>query len=268
VVDDGSPDDTRDVAARYPQARYVYQANQGISAARNTGLRESRGEYIVFLDADDRLLPGAIAAGLACFAQHPKCAFVYGDFRFMSESGTPLERRVRHQLDLDLYGGLLRRNHIEMTSTVLFRRAVLEAAGGFITELRSAEDYELLLRIARQHPTHGHGALVAEYRRYGRFGSSLSHDPARMLRCTMIVLHAQRPFARDNAFYASQLANGIRFFQDYYGGELIDEIRSLVHAHAWLRALRGTLVLVRYYPRGIIERIARRARASTWLASS
>ena len=268
VVDDGSPDNTREVAARYPQARYVYQVNQGISAARNTGLRESHGEYIVFLDADDRLLPGAIAAGLACFARHPESAFVYGDFRFMAESGTPLERRVRHQLDLDLYGGLLRRNHIEMTSTVLFRRAVLEASGGFITELRSAEDYELLLRIARQHPTHGHDALVAEYRRYGRFGSSLSHDPANMLRSTMVVLHAQRPFARDNAFYTSQLEGGIRFFQDYYGGELIGELRSLVHARAWLRALRGTLVLARYYPRGIIRRVARRARAAASLASN
>lgn len=268
VVDDGSPDATHEVAARYPQVRYVWQPNQGISAARNTGMRESSGTYIAFLDADDRLLHGALAAGLACFSEHPDAAFVYGDFRYMTEAGAPLERRHRPRLDVDLYGGMLVRNHVEMTSTVLFRRDVLEQAGGFITSLRSAEDYELLLRLARQHPTHFHGALVAEYRRYGHYGSSLSHDPAGMLRSTVKVLRAQRPFVRGNGYYESQLAEGIRFFQDYYGGELVGEIRSLIHAHAWLGALRGMLVLARFYPRGVVERAARRARAALKVAHS
>src|SRR5215210_2105808 len=60
VVDDGSPDDTAEVAARYPEVRYICQDNQGLSAARNTGLGQSEGEYVVFLDADDRLLPEAL----------------------------------------------------------------------------------------------------------------------------------------------------------------------------------------------------------------
>ena len=262
VVDDGSPDDVVGVATRYPGVRCVRQRNQGLSAARNTGIRASSGGFLVFLDSDDRLLPGALAAGLACFAEHPESAFVYGDFRFMAENGTPLQRRRRHALDVDLYGGMLVRNHIEMTSTVMFRRAVLEELGGFVTSLRSAEDYELLLRIARQRHTSFHGALVAEYRRYESHGSSLSQNPAGMLRSTMAVLHAQRPFVGGNAFYESQLARGIRFFQDYYGGELIGEVRSLIHAHDWKRALRGMVVLVRYYPSGVAERVARRAAAA------
>jgi glycosyltransferase involved in cell wall biosynthesis len=262
VVDDGSPDDTLGVAERYVHVRYVRQTNQGLSAARNRGFRESRGTHITFLDADDRLLPGALSAGLACFAEHPESVFVYGDFRFMAKDGTPLERRQRAKLDADLYGGMLPRNHIEMISTVLFRRDVLEQSGGFDTSLPSAEDYELLLRIARRHPTNWHRTLVAEYRRYGASGSSLSYQPANMLRCTMKVLHAERPFTRGNTFYESQLALGIRFFQDYYGGQLIGEIRSLIHEQAWLRAMRAMLVLARYYPRGIVERVARRARSA------
>src|SRR3954469_14899324 len=70
VVDDGSPDNTREVAARYATVRYVRQENQGLASARNTGIRESVSPYLVFLDADDRLLPNALAAGLACFAAH------------------------------------------------------------------------------------------------------------------------------------------------------------------------------------------------------
>jgi glycosyltransferase involved in cell wall biosynthesis len=262
VVDDGSPDDVRAVVARYPGARGVRPRNQGLSAARTTGLRESSGEFVVFLDADDRLLPGALAAGLTCFAEHPESAFVYGDFRYMSEAGEPLRRRERPPLDVDLYGGMLVRNHIEMLATVLFQRNIIEREGAFDPSLRSAEDYELLLRIARLHPTSFHRELVAEYRRYERQGSSLSRNPGVMLRSTMRVLHAQRRFTRGNKFYESQLAEGIRFFQDYYGGELVGEVRSLLREHQWLGALRGMVLLLRYYPRGIGERLSRRARSA------
>ncbi len=260
VVDDGSPDDTAAVAARYPAVRYLRQANQGVSAARNAGLRASRGDYVVFLDADDRLLPGALAAGLAAFTAHPECAFVYGEFRFISERGAVQGQRVRHPTTGDLYRALLLRNHIEMLSTVLFRRDVLVAARGFETRLRAAEDYELLLRLARSWPTYAHGALVAEYRRYGRYDTSLSHDPARMLRSTMRVLRAQRRHVRGNADYEAALAHGIRFFQRYYGGELLDQIADLLHHRVWLRAVRRLAIAVCYYPRGIAERLLRRLR--------
>jgi glycosyltransferase involved in cell wall biosynthesis len=266
VVDDGSPDDVRAVVDGYPGVLYVHQRNQGLAAARNTGLRQCTGEYVVFLDSDDRLFPGALAAGLACFAAHPGSAFVYGDFRYMSEDGKPLRRRERKPLDVDLYGGMLIRNHIEMTSTVLFSRDILEREGAFDPSLRSAEDYELLLRLARRYPTSFHHELVAEYRRYQHEGTSLSQNAGVMLSSTMRVLHAQRRFVRGNAFYKSQLARGTRFFQDYYGGELVGQVRSHVHEHCWGAALRGTTLLLRHYPRGIGARILRRARAAVRLA--
>src|SRR5687768_343766 len=65
VVDDGSTDDTAVVAARCREARCIRQHNRGVAAARNAGLAVSTGDYIIFLDADDRLLPNAIADGLA-----------------------------------------------------------------------------------------------------------------------------------------------------------------------------------------------------------
>ena len=60
MVDDGSTDDTFEVATRYREVRCVRQINQGLSAARNAGLEASKGSYLVFLDADDRLLPHAL----------------------------------------------------------------------------------------------------------------------------------------------------------------------------------------------------------------
>ena len=67
VVDDGSTDHPEAVVSRYPQVRLIRQRNQGLSAARNTGLRAAVSDKIIFLDADDRLCQGAIEAGLECF---------------------------------------------------------------------------------------------------------------------------------------------------------------------------------------------------------
>src|SRR5690606_15764736 len=88
VVDDGSTDDTAAVVVRYPAVRYVRQANAGLAAARNAGLRASTGELLVFLDADDRLTPGALEEGLRCLRARPECAFVYGAYRWIEADGT------------------------------------------------------------------------------------------------------------------------------------------------------------------------------------
>src|SRR5829696_8499022 len=76
VVDDGSTDETSEVASRYEGVRLIRQENQGLSGARNTGIGHSGGEFLVFLDADDRLLLGALEAGLRCFEAHPEYALV------------------------------------------------------------------------------------------------------------------------------------------------------------------------------------------------
>src|SRR5918995_6791294 len=78
VVDDGSTDDTSEVATRYPRVRCIRQENRGLAGARNTGIRHCQGEYVVFLDADDRLLPEALEAGVREPGAHPEGAFVSG----------------------------------------------------------------------------------------------------------------------------------------------------------------------------------------------
>ena len=87
VVDDGSTDDTTAVAARYPEVRYLRQPNQIMSAARNAGVRASCGEYVVFLNADDWLLAGGLAANAALLQQHPTAAFVAGAYTLVYPDG-------------------------------------------------------------------------------------------------------------------------------------------------------------------------------------
>src|SRR5437867_3004984 len=87
VVDDGSTDDVAAVVARYPAVKLVRQSNQGLAAARNRGLHEAHTDKVIFLDADDRLLPHAVAAGLGCFGRSPACGFVYGGYRRVFMNG-------------------------------------------------------------------------------------------------------------------------------------------------------------------------------------
>src|SRR5438093_1084829 len=80
---DGSVDNTAEAVARYPGVRYLRRNNQGLAAARNAGLEAAVGDYVVFLDADDRLLPAALETGLREFARHPECMFVAGSHRMI-----------------------------------------------------------------------------------------------------------------------------------------------------------------------------------------
>jgi len=73
VVDDGSIDNSREVIARYPVRLFCID-HQGVSAARNRGIDESAGEFLLFLDSDDRLLPNAVACGVKILTDHPDVA--------------------------------------------------------------------------------------------------------------------------------------------------------------------------------------------------
>src|SRR5215212_4087832 len=91
VVDDGSKDETAQVASQYvstdPRVRVIRQENRGLAGARNRGLAEAQGEYVVFLDSDDRLLKEALEVGVRELASHPECAFVSGRCTFRAADG-------------------------------------------------------------------------------------------------------------------------------------------------------------------------------------
>jgi glycosyltransferase involved in cell wall biosynthesis len=158
VVDDGSTENISDVVSTFGAVELVRQENRGLAAARNAGLRASKADKIIFLDADDRLLPGAIAAGLSCFASHPDAAFVYGGFEEVrGQARTKAFCRVSEHTDL------VRCNWIGMIATVMFDRQMLLGEGGFDESLGMTEDWDAYLRLSRRFPFAAHPTLVAEY---------------------------------------------------------------------------------------------------------
>ena len=247
VVDDGSPDDLAGIASRFTGVRYIRQSNQGLAGARNTGLRASEGRYVVFLDADDRLLPNNLAAGIDAFTRHPDAAFVCGDFRLLGED--PTWRHV-HRCDPlpDHYGTLLRINFIGAVHVVMFRREILVMSGGFRKNLKACEDYDLLLRISRQHPMYCHHELIAEYRRYS---DQMSQRWGLMLQCTLDVLREQLAWIAGNSVYEAAYREGVRRTQGHYGERALWEMVAQARAKNWRQVLSDLRLLVRYYPQGL-----------------
>jgi len=255
VVDDGSTDDTPQVAARYP-VRYIRQENQGMSAARNAGLRSSRGRFVAFLDADDRLLPNALRAGAACLEANPDCAFASGLHRMIGVDGTPLPSRPHAPVRSDHYRALLEENYIGMHAAVLFRREALESIGGSNPSMRACDDYDVYLRIARTMPVACHEEVVAEYRWHG---ANTSYNWGLMLRSTLGPLRSQWRFVRGHADLEVAYRKGIRNWQRYYGTRLLNETgAALRNPKRWGAAALALATLLRHYPRGVWERAVKR----------
>jgi glycosyltransferase involved in cell wall biosynthesis len=164
VVDDGSTDDTAETVAALSASdgriAYLAQAAAGPSAARNTGLAATSGEFVQFLDADDFLGPGKLACQLEAFARHPEADVVYGAVRYFAEgvAGDGEELSGRRWIDgpelraVSGPGGSVLATLVDdnfmVVEAPLIRRSLLERIGGFDPRLRRMEDWECWLRCA------------------------------------------------------------------------------------------------------------------------
>ena len=222
VVDDGSRDNPETVVRRYPGVEYVRQANAGLSAARNTGLAHAVHETILFLDADDMLLPRAMEHHVTCLEANPDAALVYGGHRRVDVRGDPIGPDKFDAVSDDAYADFLRGNMIGMHATVLYRRKELDEIGGFDTALRKCEDYDVYLRLSHGRGVAHHPHIVAEYRIHGE---NMSGDPAAMLEWIDTVRTAQRPVAARRREHALAWKQGRAIWRDYYVAELLDDSR-------------------------------------------
>jgi hypothetical protein len=235
VVDDGSTDNTAEVVKGYSPVRYVYQKNAGRSNARNTGLEESRGEFLVFLDADDRLLPHALETGVCCMHEHPECAFVSGHCRTIDSSGAILPSPKQLRVEQEHYLQLLRGgNYIWCPATVLYQRHIFDFVHGFNPAVIPVEDYELYLRITRNFPVHCHSEVIAEYRQHS---SNTSRDVPTMNRAALAAHSAQWDFVKANSRYREAYDAGTQFWQnDYPVQQMVARIREIVRERLPLEA--------------------------------
>ena len=249
VVDDGSPDDTSGVASRYPSVKCIRQENKGLAGARNGGLPHARGDYLLFLDSDDRLMPDALETHLRYFDAYPGCGLVCGQQRVIAEDGSLLKILRRPLVGGDLYATLLSRSHFVIPGSVMFRREAFDSVEPYDPRVNGAADYDLYFRVARRYPVYWHDEVILEYRRHG--SNMTTNKAANMLKDTVAVLRSQRPFIQGNERYLKAYEAGMTRGQETYGIPLAEMTRSQLREGEWGEALRNVMVLRGYYPQGL-----------------
>lgn len=153
VVDDGSTDDTREVASRFlgdRRIRYHYQENRGQPSAENAGIALSKADYIAFLDADDLWLNTKLEKQIPRLEESPELGLIYSRRLMIDPRGRRLKANSNPCFRGSVLPALFQQNFICFSSSVVRRRAI-EEAGGFNEEYRHANDYDLWLRLALKH---------------------------------------------------------------------------------------------------------------------
>ncbi len=151
VVDDGSTDGTAALVRTFPGVRYLRQANQGVSAARNHGIREARHNWIALLDSDDEWLPRKVERQWGALEREPRFRFCHTDEIWIRKG-----RRVNPMKKHAKYGGHIFHHCLPLCvispSSALIHRDLFERYGLFDPQLPVCEDYDLWLRICAREP--------------------------------------------------------------------------------------------------------------------
>jgi glycosyltransferase involved in cell wall biosynthesis len=194
VIDDGSLDDTATIiearGACDARIRLIRQSNGGVAEARNRGLKEARGEFIAFIDADDLWRPDKIARQIALLARGgDQMGFVYTWYALVDARGDILSLHHKPWAAGDIFMEMCRSNIVGNGSSVLFRTAALASVGGFDGSLRSrgaqgCEDLKTYLLVAERFRV---GLIPDHLTGYRLLPDNMSSDVLQMLRSFDLV---------------------------------------------------------------------------------
>jgi len=222
VVDDGSTDHSQEIPAKFgDQVRYIRQENQGLAAARNTGIRAAIGEWIGLLDADDEWNSNYLENMVKLSKRFPQASVLYCMAQCMDADGHDLPQVVGGPAVAPnlLYEKLLRANFI-IPSTVTFRRKPVVDAGYFDATLRSCEDLDLWLRLLPKATIVGASQSLVRYRIHG---SSLSTNVDGMHEATRKVI--EKNFGQDDGQITSWSHEKRRAYGSIYRYYLITSVQ-------------------------------------------
>ncbi len=152
VVDDGSTDDTPDLLAEYGRRIRVFtRSNQGVSAARNFGIRHSSGDYIALLDSDDQWKPEKLACQAAFFSTHPE-ALICQTQEIWIRKGKRVNPMQKHKKPSGMIFEPSLHRCLVSPSAVMMKKEIFDLKGMFNEDFAVCEDYDLWLRISSDIP--------------------------------------------------------------------------------------------------------------------
>jgi len=152
IIDDGSNDGTKEwVKKSFQDVKYIYQNNQGVSSARNKGIKYAYGDWIAFLDSDDEWLPNKLYEQVKAIGSNPEIKFFHTN-EIWIRNGVRVNQMKKHKK----YGGYIFEKCLDICrvspSSVLIKKEIFDDIGTFDESLRVCEDYDLWLRITSKYP--------------------------------------------------------------------------------------------------------------------
>ena len=209
VVDDGSTDNSRDVITEFgEQVRYIWQENQGLSAARNTGIKSAKGSVIGVLDADDMYEPAFLTTMISALRENPDADGIYCGYQFVDQLNNPLPQKEARSIPSDkLYHAMLDGNFL-VPESMLVNRYCYDKVGPFDESLQACEDWDMWLRITRNYKIICTTKILTRHR---IISGSMSTDPVRMLNNRLAVLTkhvGEEPDDRDEEVRVQRRAFG------------------------------------------------------------
>lgn len=152
VIDDGSTDDTKETVAGFgKRIRYTYQPHQGVSAARNLGLRLAGGDFIAFLDSDDLWDEDKISIQMSYMNAFPRASVCYTEETWVRRGVVVNPKKKHRKYSGWIFDKVLALCLISLSSA-LFRREVFDQIGMFDERLPACEDYDFGIRLAHRYP--------------------------------------------------------------------------------------------------------------------
>lgn len=165
VVDDGSTDQSAQIAQRYDVRLVRIPSNIGNAAARNVGLRRARGDLVAWFDADDVWEPEHLATVVPLLERFPDAVLAFSLVRMFGDQTDVWPALLPAEVPVDAHDACLRQT-ILPHNAVLVRRAEVLATGGYDERLRVASDYDLWLRLSQRFPFVCTHAITCNWRRH------------------------------------------------------------------------------------------------------
>lgn len=243
VVDDGSTDGSKAVIDEFGSCvKYIWQENQGLAGARNTGIRAAQGDFIALLDADDLWLPDYLESMDLLIKQYPGAAVYYCRAQCIDAAGDLLPQRVGVPTILldtkeKTYKNFVWSNYL-IPSTVTLRRSLVEKAGYFDQSLRSCEDWDLWLRILPESDFVWADKVLVQYRIHEY---SLSADVTGMHNAKQAVV--EKHFGLDDGQYETWSSDKKLAYAGLYRYFLLTSIQRRGEWHMGSAYLRKCLAI-------------------------
>lgn len=245
IVNDGSTDHSVEEVAKVPdpRIRLIHQSNAGVSAARNRGIAEARGEFVAFLDADDVWKPDYLKTQYELTQKYPECSVFASDYEFKDTYGKVTPTIIR-KLSFKGADGILS-NYFEVaccshpplwTSAVMVKKSAMQLVGGFPVGIKSGEDLLTWARLAVN------GKIAYAKQAYAVFnveGYSISEKPKRIPAEQDIVGQELK------ALLKAHPSKGLRLYN-----ALWHKMRSSVYLRLKMRkkSIREALISIKYNP--------------------